>query len=430
MAASYLNLAPGHKVMPASRVDNSIPISTIDDCTEGPGIVHLPHSPAYDAGVISDYITSTLNFFDTDNAYGLLAGVTSKDGLVVPALLFGVPGYTGKQVVMQPTPYNLPTLIKEDRIVETNEYETRWNHEPVHDYDQITLDSVSIGIEANSDTAGSFGGFLKRNYESGQMYGITAAHCVPGGDLWTPVCCPSTLEVNLRLTRLIRYTTLCPAEDQLKFNESKDTEAKALLQRFRFSPSDSGTTILDPAAAYTPQKGILLGRRVGRILRCQFETCANTLYDYDQNLAARNIAIFGTKPHWRTRMDWGLFSVDPTRYGGNIYDGEIIEQRGFLYPGALVEKMGRTTEVRDRVVNGYFLQRWHSSQPTYEVAIMRKGGGGGFAEVGDSGGCLFEKTDGGNKAAGILIGKNLENNFVLATPLDLILTSAPQYTWA
>ena len=115
-----------------------------------------------------------------------------------------------------------------------------------------------------------------------------------------------------------------------------------------------------------------------------------------------------------------LISLDISRYGGNIYDDEEIEKTGLLYPGAEVEKIGHSTRIRTGYVNAFFLQRWHSSVSTHEIAIISKGLV--FAEVGDSGGCVFVKVNEGcgYEAAGILIGKNGKHDFALVSPLDCV----------
>jgi len=107
-----------------------------------------------------------------------------------------------------------------------------------------------------------------------------------------------------------------------------------------------------------------------------------------------------------------------------------IEKAGLLYPGAKAEKIGRSTGMRSGYVNTFFLQRWHSSVCTHEIAIT--GEGMAFAHLGDSGGCVFVKVNKGcgYEAAGMLIGKNRMNDFALVTPLDLILASVPEYEWA
>jgi len=74
------------------------------------------------------------------------------------------------------------------------------------------------------------------------------------------------------------------------------------------------------------------------------------------------------------------------------------------------------------------LQRWDRSGITYEIAII--GTEGPFALKGDSGGCVFVKENGINKAAGILIGKSCQDSFALATPLNIILEYEPDYQWA
>ena len=74
------------------------------------------------------------------------------------------------------------------------------------------------------------------------------------------------------------------------------------------------------------------------------------------------------------------------------------------------------------------IQEWDENDITYEIAIM--GTGRVFAEVGDSGGCVFVNDNDTYKAAGILIGKNKLNVLVLATPLHLILDIVWEYEWA
>lgn len=124
-----------------------------------------------------------------------------------------------------------------------------------------------------------------------------------------------------------------------------------------------------------------------------------------------------------------LIPLTIRRYGGNVYEGDVIEQTAELYPGAIVKKIGRTTGTRKGCVNGYLLQEWSGSESTYEVAII--GDDTAFADVGDSGGCVFVVDSGGMcKAAGMLIGKNRVNDIALATPLSMILDSAGEYEWA
>ncbi|RPB00388.1 hypothetical protein L873DRAFT_811915 [Choiromyces venosus 120613-1] len=277
--------------------------------------------------------------------------------------------------------------------------------------------------------AGSFGGFLKRTSSPGLCFGITAAHYLPESDLSTPVCSPSSVEATGRLNRLLRYTTLCPTTDRLHINQTKDMEAKSLLQQFRFMDTPSGTLLLDLATEFQPKIGVLTGTRVGHIVASRFGNQQRLLHDYDQRLAALGHDIFRADPSWETRMDWSIFSCDPARYGGNVYDGEAIEQTGVLYPGAEVEKIGRTTGAQNGYVNCFFLQRWHSSVSTHEIAIIGELGRS-FAEVRDSGGCVFVKVNHGYQAAGILIGINQKNDFAIVTPLDLILASVPEYEWA
>lgn len=113
-----------------------------------------------------------------------------------------------------------------------------------------------------------------------------------------------------------------------------------------------------------------------------------------------------------------------------MYDGSVVDQSGELYPGASVEKIGRTTGIQCGTVNGIMLQRWDSdaNNATYEIAIV--GAQGPFALKGDSGACVLVKENGASKAAGIVIGKSSENSFILATPLTIILKCASDFRWA
>ena len=117
------------------------------------------------------------------------------------------------------------------------------------------------------------------------------------------------------------------------------------------------------------------------------------------------------------------------RYGGNRYEGEVIEDTGLLFPGIAVEKVGRTTGIQNGHVNTYLVQKWQSSVITHEIAIIGAPGNP-FAAVGDSGGCVLIKVNGQSYAAGILIGINSSNDFAMVTPLHSILSSLPGYRWA
>ena len=112
-----------------------------------------------------------------------------------------------------------------------------------------------------------------------------------------------------------------------------------------------------------------------------------------------------------------------------MYADERVTEIGDLFPGAEVEKIGRSTDATLGKVHSVMVQEWDDDDITYEIAIM--GTGRVFAEVGDSGGCVFVKDNDNDtiKAAGILIGKNILNDFALATPLRLILDMAGGYEW-
>jgi len=106
----------------------------------------------------------------------------------------------------------------------------------------------------------------------------------------------------------------------LHIKETKDIEAKSLLERFRFIDTPSGTSLLDPAAQFQHKQGILTGRHVGHVVASQFGSYQGLLHDYDQRLQALGYDIFTAHPAWKTRMDWSIFSCDLARYGhSNLY---------------------------------------------------------------------------------------------------------------
>lgn len=112
-----------------------------------------------------------------------------------------------------------------------------------------------------------------------------------------------------------------------------------------------------------------------------------------------------------------------------MYEGERISEIGHLYPGAKVEKAGRTTGATRGEVNSVMLQHWDNGVATHEIAIIGPPGET-FGNSGDSGGCVLTNQGGKNKASGLLIGKVLQDNIAFATPLHLILQMAGDYEWA
>ena len=121
--------------------------------------------------------------------------------------------------------------------------------------------------------------------------------------------------------------------------------------------------------------------------------------------------------------------VTSYRHGGNVYQGDVVSEIGDLYPGAEVEKVGRTTGATSGTVSGAMLQYWDNGAPTYEIAIIVPEDVV-FADTGDSGACVVVQENGIYKAAGLLIGKTRQQGITLATPLRLILQTAEDYEWA
>ncbi|RPA94864.1 hypothetical protein L873DRAFT_1934942 [Choiromyces venosus 120613-1] len=374
----------------------------MDSGLSGPGITPLPQTTEFDVTEISNYITRVLHQLDTQDAYGIFAGVRQPGGPVAPTFIFGLPRSNLGEIVLPPSPNNLPIWVRNDCILSTNELETAWAMDPVADVQELTLQACSVGIET---------------------------HCVSGALAGLSVCSPSTIEVTGRLKGLLRYTTLCPSTDRLHITRARETEAQALLERFRFHDHASGISILDPRNQGQLKTGILSGGNLGVIVASHFGTHSDLLYQYDQELRRGLLPHFSAKVSWLTRIDWSIFTCNLDRCGGNIYQGDRISEIGDLYPGAKVEKIGRSTGRTRGEVNRTMLQHWDNGAATYEIAIIGPAGET-FADKGDSGGCVFVNQDGTYKAAGLLIGKTQESNITFATPLRLILQTAGDYEWA
>jgi hypothetical protein len=307
--------------------------------------------------------------------------------------------------------------------------ESDWAWEPVTAVDKLTLERCSIGIERSIAGAGSFGGFLKRTSIEGEVYGITAAHCLPGGLTGMPVCSPSTLEVTGRLKSLLRYTTFGELSDRVHITPIKEAEAHTILGRFQFHDCPAGVRFCDPTNKMEPKTGLLSGANLGSIARSRFGPHSDLLHRYDQELRRKCLPHFSAKVSWLTRLDWLIFRCNWDRYGENIYQGDRISDVGDLYPGLSVQKIGRSTGVTCGKVNRATLIHWDNGAPTHEIAIIAPRGKP-FASSGDPGGCVFGVEDGQYKAAGLLIGKAVEANIAFATPLYLILQMAGDYHWA
>ncbi|RPA96907.1 hypothetical protein L873DRAFT_1791348 [Choiromyces venosus 120613-1] len=409
----------------------------MDSGLGGPQITPLPQTTEFDVTEISSYITRVLHQLDTQDAYGIFAGIRQPGGPVVPTFIFGLPRLNLAEIVLPPTPNNLPIWVREDCILSTNELETAWAMDPVTDVQELMLQACSVGIESiqalsragSIAGAGSFGGFLKRSSVPGKRFGITAAHCISGALTGMSVCSPSTIEVTGRLKGLLRYTTLCPSTDRLHVTLARETEAQALLERFQFHDHASGISILDPRNQGQLKTGILSGGNLGVIVASHFGTHSELLHRYDQELRRGLLPHFSAKVSWLTRIDWSIFTCNLDRYGANFYEGECISEIGDLYPGAKVEKIGRSTRRTHGEVNCTMLQHWDNGAATYEITIIGPKDAT-FAHKGDSGGCVFVNQDGTYKAAGLVIGKTQESNITFATPLRLILQTAGDYEWA
>ncbi|KAG0640723.1 hypothetical protein HOY80DRAFT_1135746 [Tuber brumale] len=395
----------------------------------GPVIMPLPQTYEFDNAEITDYVTQVLQQFSVQDAYGILAAVENSRGEIDPTVIFGIPGLNLVGSDLPKPPNNLGLLVQDDCMLAVNGYETTWSADPVKNLQQLDLQPCSVGLECSLSEAGSFGGFLKRRSVPGRVFGITAAHCVPAGRVGNPICSPSTVEVTSRFQRLLRYTSLSVATDCLRIIAARDCEAQAIVEEFRFHDSIAGPTFLNPTNTTQVKTGIFSGARLGSIVHCHFGVHSDLLHRYDEELRQRELATFSARVSWLTRIDFCIFTCNHARYGGNIYHDEAVSDVGDLYPGSVVEKMGRTTGTTFGTVNPAVLVTWDHGAPTFEIAIVGMKNDI-FARVGDSGGCVFENQGGTYKAAGLLMGKNREGAITYATPLRLLLQTAGDYEWA
>ncbi|CUS12949.1 unnamed protein product [Tuber aestivum] len=309
------------------------------------------------------------------------------------------------------------------------EFSTRWSMDPIRNSEAIRLESISLGIEGSLVEAGSFTGFLKRSPPDNEVFGLTAAHCVPPALVGMPICSPSTLEVTARLKFLLPYTSLSKPEDCVAVTVGLEAEAKSLVRTFRFLPCLSGVTFSDPFDQFQEKTGVLYGGRLGTIVARELSSQNKLLFNYARGLWRLGLPTFYTKRSWHTTVDWCIFSCAQNRYGRNIYSEYPITETGYLYPHARVEKIGRSSGFHGGYVNRILLQHWGKGGLTHEIAILGDDDIP-FGINGDSGGCVLVDMRGIFKAAGILIAKNRCNDLALATPLHLVLDSARSYQWA
>lgn len=291
-------------------------------------ILPLPTSAVFNLKEINDYISTVLHLFKKQDSYGLFTGVCVGGGLVALTLVFGIPGVDINDIMLPPTPEQLPVLVRQDWIVAANQFDTMWSTEPVNDLEQMQLEPLSLGIEGiyihrsilllanhieGSLEAGSFGGFLRRSTCHNQYYGLTAAHCVPGARSGASICCPSTLEVTARFNQMLRYSDVCPPVSRLQKNPDKNSEARALVAAYRFNASVTGVSFLDSGNDFELKTGTLSGAHVREIVSYQFENLPEKLFAYDQHLQGLDLPSFGVEKCWETRMDWCVFSCDRNR---------------------------------------------------------------------------------------------------------------------
>ena len=94
-------------------------------------------------------------------------------------LVFGFPDPGAINTEGLTPPGGLPLLLRTDSVVPVIGT-VNWQRRAVQFHDLLGLKRVSLRVEGNMSEAGSFGGFLKASGEEGGVFGLTAAHCLPG----------------------------------------------------------------------------------------------------------------------------------------------------------------------------------------------------------------------------------------------------------
>ncbi|KAG0138301.1 hypothetical protein HOY82DRAFT_640590 [Tuber indicum] len=301
------------------------------------------------------YISTVLEQLKQEGAYGILAGVSDNNGPVIPAFIIGVPGRSVSVTELPPPPRDLPVWIKKDEFIYMPGEGGRWALTPVSDPENITLDSVSVGIEGSLKGAGSFCGFLEKSGSPGNIFGVTATHYLPGGGNGMSVCIPSTVEVSSRFKRLLRYTTLCPPSHRLHFTQAKQTEVESILNRYRFNGNYQGIAFLDPKDTNQLKKGVFSGRPIGELVSYEFGEYPGLIHAYDRMLQGwkgslvcwNKVEIEDSVPKRPVRPTDASFqdhSLDGRPSWGHEHEGvvkQLLERRE-LDPEELRKCRGRT----------------------------------------------------------------------------------------
>ena len=154
---------------------------------------------------------------------------------------------------------------------------------------------------------------MKRTTSSEELFGITAAHCLPEATHGTRVCCPSTFEITSRLKELLPRTTMCPPANRLDLCQSWESEAQSILNRFRFQANDTGVSFVGQSNNYDIKTGLLSGEPVGEIVSYQLGSHEDLLYQYDRRLETLHLPNFSVAKSWETTVDWCIFSCNGNR---------------------------------------------------------------------------------------------------------------------
>ena len=166
--------------------------------------LHSAKGNCVDRRELYEHISSILAAEQQEGAYGIVLTALFVNGTKQEVSVLGFPDPKRIDIRNLKTVGGLPYLIRKDAVVSTIG-SADWKHEPMQFHEKAGLKCLSLGLVGNVREGGGFGGFLTGS-EQGEVFGLTAAHCLPQPSVGSLVCSPSALEVSGRFERLRRYT--------------------------------------------------------------------------------------------------------------------------------------------------------------------------------------------------------------------------------
>ena len=255
---------------------------------------------------IQRWCSKLLTKHSVESSYCLIAGIVSEEGSIAPTLIIGYPDT--KIIPKERPPFTIEYLYKEDEIQDVVGYRD-WAAGVVEEREKVSLENVSLGIRDCISEAGSFGGYLRDS--DGNLFGLTAAHCLPDALPGTEVVSPSTLELTGRLNLIVPYTNHSP--EQLATRKWRQEEADGLLQRFERRSDPEGVQVVGAGGDIERVK--LVGKKFGSVVATKFEDTAGLLQIHNEELLSHGATSFSeVDPAQKSRLDYAIFTIDIGRW--------------------------------------------------------------------------------------------------------------------